>query len=658
MPVRPTCPYCGAALSAGARYCDRCGTPIGQAAGTPPPRRRTRPERRVAVWVFLLVLTLIFSAGTLGGYRFRSGEWPQFQAVQVAGGSFTLLGSREPNVEPQNPQATAKYLRSVVAISAKDQSGSGFIIDSKGHVVTANHVVDGTTCVTVSDDDGRQHQGTVLARDAVADVALLHVPGLETWSYVVEMATNSPPAEVGQEAYVFLHPRGIGSNMVTTATVTKLNTDQSAEGRYHKGLIEISDALVPRGHSGGPLVLKSTGKVIGMMLLSGDPTEIAWARPAADIVKLVQQWASLKPSLACQATPAARTIPLTLVTVTPRTGAYGIEGEELADGAELALREMEKDLKAVGYEVTMKREDDGGSPAKGREKAELAALDPKVFGIVGSLDTETTRSVAQALAASGLPVVAPTAGADDLTAQGWSHFNRVVARSARQNPVLAGFAKDKLKVSNVFILEDGTADAQAQVTAFRSAAAVIGLPISGTMKVSLSTDPADVKKRLAEARAEAVYYAGRSDLALHGVRTLRGLDVQVPFLGTGSTFAPTQFQSLTGPGAKGVYFTRLTAEPVDQFSRRYQIAFGKPPRGYAAYGFDAAYVMLDALRRYGETHPAQMPSHQELARLVRETRGSRSWAAPILFESNGDNQAAWIHVFEWDQGAPKWWVNL
>ncbi|HYF93917.1 MAG TPA: ABC transporter substrate-binding protein [Symbiobacteriaceae bacterium] len=658
MPVRPTCPFCGATLSAGARYCDRCGTPLNHPAGTTPPRRRIRKEHRVAVWLFLVVVALVFSAGTVGGYRFRAGAWPGLPAVQRPGNSLPLSGSKVPQITGESPQAIAGYLRSVVAITAKDQTGSGFMIDDRGHVVTAHHVVENTSCVTVWDDNGRQHQGTVLSYDPVSDVALLHVAGLEKWPDYLEMAAESPPAQVGDGTYVIGHSRGAGSIIPTSATVTKLSSDQTAGGRYHKGLLEVSDVTVPKGTSGGPLVSKRTGKVIGVMVLSGDPTAVAWARPVSDIANLVEQWSALRPSTTCEFTPPTRTIPLTLVTITPRTGAYGVEGEELADGAELALRDMESALRSVGYEVTLKREDDAGSPTRARDRAELVAQDPKVIGVVGSLETQTTHAIAEALYSTGLPVVAPTAGADDLTARGWPHFNRVVASSLRQNPVLAGFAKDLLKVNNVFVLEDGSVDAAAQVESFTDGAGVIGLPVSGTMTVSPSTDAAEVIRRLAEAQAEAVYYAGRSDVALRLVRTLRAQEVMLPFLGNQAAFAPTQFQPYVEFGAQGIYFTRLTAEPVGQFRRKYESVFGKPTRGYAAYGYDAAYVILDALARYGETHAVQAPARQDLARMVRQTRGYGGWSAPITFTGNGENQTSWVHVYEWNRGLPVYQVNL
>jgi len=616
-------------------------------------RRRTRQERGVAVWVLLIVLLMVFSAGSLGGFRFRAGRWPALPPA-IAGAGASLPGKSLPNLTQENTQAIAGYLRSVVAISAKDgQMGSGFIIDDKGHVVTAQHVVQGVGCVTVTDDDGRQHQGTVLAYDELRDVALLHVRNLEKWPDRLDMSSLEAPARIGDEAFVLGHPRSIGNNARPSARVSALGEELRAEGRYHPDLIKVSDVTVVNGTSGGPVILKSTGEVIGVMLLSDAPNPDAWARPTKDIVSLINQWSQRTPAAGCQEAPAIQRTNLTLVTVTPRTGAFDVYGEELADGVEMALRDNREELLRVGYDVSIKRIDDASSPTQARERVLLEAQDPKVIGVVGSLENQTTQAIAAALSNSGLPVVAPTAGAADLTTRGWSHFNRVVASTSRQNPVLANFAKELLQVKNVFVLEDGSPDAAVQVRSFTDGAAVIGLPVVGKVQVSAATDPAELKKHLADAGAEAIYYAGNSRLALDLVRSLRSIEVMLPFLGTQEAFSPIPFQTFTEAGSQGVFFTRLTAEPAESFGRKYEQVFGgKPLRGYASYGYDAAYVMIAALLKYGEAHPAQPPSRAELAGLIRGTKGLPGWSAPVSFESNGENQTSWVHVYEWKKGVP------
>jgi ABC-type branched-subunit amino acid transport system substrate-binding protein len=98
----------------------------------------------------------------------------------------------------------------------------------------------------------------------------------------------------------------------------------------------------------------------------------------------------------------------------------------------------------------------------------------------------------------------------------------------------------------------------------------------------------------------------------------------------------------------------MRAALLEQFRRRFEEIAGKPTGGYAAYGYDAARVILEKLIAYGETHPAQAPSRVDLARLIRSTKGWPGWTALISFDANGENQTPAIHVYEWKQGRPEY----
>lgn len=661
MPARPTCPYCGATLSVGARYCDRCGTPLQTTSAETPTRRRGNLPRRVAVWVFLVSLLFMFAGGTAGGYFIKAGMFPAAPARPTAGTNWNPNYNTLPDVSREDPQAIAAYLRSVVTINAKgsrgERWGSGFIVDRKGHVVTAAHVVaDSKGCVQVTDDNGVIHNGSILGVDATLDMALLLVPDLVDWPSSLEF-TGPGSLSTGDAVLVLGTPRGVSHSVRLAATIDRFGVETTIQDKSYRNLTQLANATVMEGTSGGPVLLRSTGKVAGLMVASGAPAAVAWARPADDILPLVQEWSKREANLACRNEPTVATVSVTLATMTPRTGSYGVEGEELADGAELALREMNDALRAAGYNVTLRREDDGGSPAIAREKAAELARDPKVIGVVGSLESQTTAALAETLAASGVPVVAPTGGAEQLTTRGWSHFNRVVANNRRQEQVLASAAKDLLKVTSLYVVEDGSADAAQQVSAFKAAAQIIGLRIAGTQQVTGATDPVDLMQNLETAKADALYYAGSGEVALKLVRGLRQESVLLPVLGSDS-LSDSRMRLLTGNGAQGVYFTRLTAEPNDTFRRRFESVWGKHTRGYAAYGYDAARVILEALVRYGQANNGKSPDRTELARLVRATQGHLGQTAWISFDRTGENHTAWVYLYEWRQGVPEFRAHL
>ena len=663
MPGRRKCPYCGAVVSAAARYCDSCGTPLQQES-PPRSRRRERQPGRVAVWAFLIVLLAAFSVGTLGGFRFKAGIWPLTAAAPGGVRPVANKGGYTPALDAQqeDPAAVGNYLRSVVTINARgpggDRWGSGFIVDQAGHVVTAAHVVeDYQGCLSVLDDNGAAHAGTLLGIDKTLDIAVLHVKDLENWPSRLEFAAQGAGA-VGDDVLVLGTPRGVSKSVRLSATIDHLGVSQTSQNHTYRNLVQFSDAIVFDGTSGGPLVQKSTGNVVGMVVLSGAPAALAWAVPSSDLIPKVAEWSARTPGAQCKYEKAAQTVPLTLMTMTPRTTSYSVEGEDLADGAELALRDMDDALRAVGYAVSLKREDDQGRPNVARDKAAEAERDPQVIGMVGSLDSQVTAALAEALQASGMPVVAPTAGASELTERGWPNFNRIVANNRRQEQVLANVAKDMLKVTKLYVLEDGTAEAARQVQTFKAAAQIVGLNVVGTTQVSTSTDLAALKQQLLDAEAEAIYLAGvPGDTPLYVVKGLREQGLMLP-VGGSQAIADQRFRAFTGNGAQGIYFTRLTAEANDSFRRRFESVFGKPTRGYAAYGYDGARVILEALLRYGQSHPGKVPSRTELAALVRQTQGHLGHTSWITFDRVGDNETSWVYLYQWKQGVPEAVANL
>ncbi|MGE5673038.1 MAG: ABC transporter substrate-binding protein, partial [Mycobacterium leprae] len=551
------------------------------------------------------------------------------------------------------------YLRSVVSIAVRgeqgDRSGSGFVMDASGHVVTAAHVVEGSVgCATVYDNNGKAHQGTLVDRDVNRDVALLWVPTLAAWPDRLTLG-QSAGVKPGDDLYVLGSPKGSGSSKPLVAQVSKLAVNQSISGRYLANLIQFSGATVLDGTSGGPLVQKSSGKVIGIVTAAAnDPT--AWAIPTDDVTGLLTGWAT-RTVASCTAGTAAKTVPALLATITPLSVTHGIEGQDLVDGAQLALRDMDSELKSVGYAVTLQKYDDQGVADKAREKASMAAYDPKVIGVVGSLDSQATYAIGQSLAGTGLVMVAPVAGDDKLTAQGWTNFNRLVAANRRQEQTAAKFAQSTLKAKAVFLVSEATAEGKTSAAAFEEAAQVIGLSVVGQFQLTPDWSYATLKAAMIAANTDSIYYAGGADAALKLVQSMRQDGLLLPVIGTQALVDP-RFGELTGPGARGIYFTRLTAEPTAQFQRHFETEMAKPTRGYAAYGYDAARLILSALVRYGQQHPAQLPTRAELARLVRATTGYSGWSSWVTFDPVGENLSSWVHVLEWKQGSIQPMVSL
>jgi S1-C subfamily serine protease len=145
--------------------------------------------------------------------------------------------------------------------SSTGGSGSGFVIDHEGHILTNYHVIEGADTVQVTLADGQAHEAKIIGADASNDVAVIKVD-LPPDQLAPLNLGDSSGLLVGQKILALGNPFGL-ERTLTTGIISSLDRSIKAKnGRTIKGIIQ-TDAAVNPGNSGGPL-LNSKGEVIGM----------------------------------------------------------------------------------------------------------------------------------------------------------------------------------------------------------------------------------------------------------------------------------------------------------------------------------------------------------------------------------------------------------
>ncbi len=140
-------------------------------------------------------------------------------------------------------------------------SGSGFVIDGQGHILTNYHVVEGADTVQVTLGDGSTHEARVVGTDASNDVAVIQIEVAAELLVPIRLGDSSGLL-VGQKVLALGNPFGL-ERTLTTGIISSLDRSIKAKnGRTIKGIIQ-TDAAINPGNSGGPL-LNSKGEVIGM----------------------------------------------------------------------------------------------------------------------------------------------------------------------------------------------------------------------------------------------------------------------------------------------------------------------------------------------------------------------------------------------------------
>jgi putative serine protease PepD len=232
-------------------------------------------------WMWPAVAALALVLGVVGGVA-GSVVYEHTGDSESASGGGTGPGLSETGVQTSAPIKGGKtsvaavaqeLLPSTVQISAEydgqegGATGSGFVLDQGGHVITNNHVVEQAAeddgLIEIVDQDGNRYEATVIGRSPVYDLAVLYSE--EAKGMKPAALGESTALHVGDPVVAFGSPLGLSST-VTAGIVSALQRpvttgDTASESSYINAIQ--TDAAINPGNSGGPLV-NMLGQVIGV----------------------------------------------------------------------------------------------------------------------------------------------------------------------------------------------------------------------------------------------------------------------------------------------------------------------------------------------------------------------------------------------------------
>lgn len=141
-------------------------------------------------------------------------------------------------------------------------TGSGFLIDTEGHMVTNNHVIEGAKEITVTlGDSDEVYEAEVIGTDPSTDLAVIKVDAPEKAMKPLSIGDSSN-VKVGDPVVAIGNPFGL-DRTVTTGIVSALQREISSLNQYAISNVIQTDAAINPGNSGGPLI-NTDGEVIGV----------------------------------------------------------------------------------------------------------------------------------------------------------------------------------------------------------------------------------------------------------------------------------------------------------------------------------------------------------------------------------------------------------
>jgi S1-C subfamily serine protease len=222
-----------------------------------------RWQRRFLLPALTVVVSL--AAGAAGAMASAPGQ-PQattpFQSAVFDGATLDVAGALARVQQAVVSIDTTVQTRRGPFLARGEGAGTGVVIDSSGYILTNAHVVDGARSIEVTvSGESEPRQATLVASDASADIAVLHVDDAD--GLVAAEIADADSTRVGDQVIAIGNALSLeGRLTVTQGIVSALDRSIDTESDALTDLIQ-TDAAISSGNSGGPLV-DADGEVVGI----------------------------------------------------------------------------------------------------------------------------------------------------------------------------------------------------------------------------------------------------------------------------------------------------------------------------------------------------------------------------------------------------------
>jgi len=343
---------------------------------------------------------------------------------------------------------------------------------------------------------------------------------------------------------------------------------------------------------------------------------------------------------------------LKIGSMSPLTGPYASDGTDIKNGVLTAIQVFEEAGGIPGYDKIELFAQDTACDPKQAVAAANKLINLEVAGVVGAYCSSSTIPSSETLDEEDIPMLTPASTNEKVTDRGLPYMFRLCGRDDDQAPAAAKFLKESLGAKTIFIVDDKTTYSQGLADGVSKAAKALGMTVVEHDHVNQGDkDFAAVLTKAKQANADIFYMSlqGFSPAALMTLQAKRmGLKSQI--VTQDAVFQP-KYMEVAKEAANGVYltygFTDTTTPEYKAFEKIYVPKYGAIA-AYATYAYDAATVLLKAIKASGSTDPKKIKA--EIMKM-----NFPGVAKNIKFKANGDSGASYIaYKVEGDKFVPYW----
>ena len=294
------------------------------------------------------------------------------------------------------------------------------------------------------------------------------------------------------------------------------------------------------------------------------------------------------------------------------TGKEAGFGQTSHHGVVLAIEEINAAGGVLGKKLELAYEDNQTKAGESATAVKKLLSREKVIALIGEVSSGRSLEAAPIAQAAKIPMIAPAATNPKVTETG-DYIFRVCFIDPFQGTVMAKFALADLKAKKVAIISSVSNAYSVGLAKFFTETFTKG---GGTVALEqkYSEGDKDFRAQLTAVKAagvEAIFVPGYYTESALIVRQARDLGITVPFIG-GDGWEDEQLLKIAGDALNGCYYsTHFSPENTDpavgKFVGKYKARWnGEIPGAFSALGYDAVYVLADALKRAGTTDGAKL----------------------------------------------------
>ncbi len=339
----------------------------------------------------------------------------------------------------------------------------------------------------------------------------------------------------------------------------------------------------------------------------------------------------LLPAIGCG--PEVPTV--TITAIAPLTGEAQVYGQEIANGLQLRHEQLEAGDEEIGYNVVLEVIDSEGDAAQAATLLETAFTSS--LAAIGGVTSDEALAMIPVVNEEDRVLLSPSASSPELSGVS-EFFYRLYPSAEIEASTMVTFLRDRLRVERLVVVAQDTAFGTSLADAIAS---VWGTQLAGRVVFTASSDQNAMVDEALGYDADAIYVAASGSALAEAMQALRlgGFNEPHDYLAASSSLAIESVLTEAGPAANNSvltappYDTESLDEPVASFVVAYQEKYGTVPSYYAALGYDALWVYIEAL---SEVDAIAVPS--DFLKGMRAVRELQGVTGNIQFRETGDVQ--------------------